>query len=428
LAKRCQFICFVILAIFFLAVGVASANAEVVEKVTVNIIPASETQEPPDRIAKRMAASVSTVGEHVLLGRKVSDIIESRASYEKLIKEIFERVLVGYSVQQVTIIPGSQVQITVEIASWGEVVHDVKLEVDVGSVSPDVLTLVKKDIGDLESQVNGLLIGLPIDAVDWAGSVSKVVIRDMLAVQLPEFYANLDIVPGSHTIVKLSLSPRGPLVQSVHVTLQSQTIPNLLLFQVRPTVEDATNSLIGLPVTFIDRHRDYFTAKLLATAAQQPVTRRYGLLLTPVINAGSDTEIILQAETTKYRVLLEGYLDIDRADDATSFKLHAGKLLNKRDEAFLEVNFIPSKVTWEFLPGWGHRIGSTDVGMKYNTTSERGIFWLNQELGHHWTLRMERTPVSGYTEVGVRYKLHEFLSAEYVITNNENWLRLVANL
>jgi hypothetical protein len=418
----------VILAILLLAVGVASAAAEVVEKVTVNIVPASGTQEPPERIAKRMAASVSTVGEHVLLGRQVGDIVESRASYEKLIKEIFERVLVGYSVQQVTIIPGSQVQITVEIASWGDVVHDVKLEVDVGSVSPDVLALVKKDIGDLETQVNGLLVGLPIDAVDWAGSVSKVVIRDMMAMQLPEFYANLDIISGSRTIVKLSLSPRGPLVQSVHVSLQSQTIPNLLLFQVRPTVEEATNNLIGLPVAFIDRHRDYFTAKLMATAAQHPVTRRYGLSLTPVINAGSDTEVILQAETTKYRVLLEGYLDIDRVNDATSVKLHAGQLLNKRDEAFVEVNFTPGNVAWEFIPGWGHRIGNTAVGMKYNITSERGIFWLNQDLGHRWTLRMERTPVTGYTEVGVRYKLHEFLSAEYVITNNDNWLRLVANL
>jgi hypothetical protein len=95
----------------------------------------------------------------------------------------------------------------------------------------------------------------------------------------------------------------------------------------------------------------------------------------------------------------------------------------------MEITLIPTSVTWEFVPGWGHRLGPrTEAGAKYNLSSELGLLWLKQELDDRWSLRLERTPAKGFNEVALRYKLHEFLSAEYIVTTNNRWLRLVGNL
>lgn len=406
--------------------GIAKASDDIVEKVTVSI---TASQTPTTRIAKRMSASVGTVGEQMLVGRNVSDVANGKASYEKLIQEIFDRVLVGYSVQSVNLVPDSNTVIQVAVAPWGEVVREVALEVDFGNISPEITDLVKKDMGNIEAKVNDVLVGLPIDAIDWAGGVSKILIREMLVSQLPEFRANFDIIAGARTVVHLSLAPLGATVQDVHVSLRSHTIPNVLLIAARPTVEQAGKSLVGLPVAFVERHRDYFTEKLAATAARHSIAKRYGLALTPVINPGVDTTVALDAETDQYKVALEGYLDMGRSKDNTSFKLHVGKFIGKQDEAFLEVDFIPSAVTWDFVPGWGHTFSPrTTAGMKYNISDQHNIVWLHQNLNRNLTLRLERTPAVNKNEFGIRYKMHDFLSAEYVVNKEDRWLRLIGSL
>lgn len=402
------------------------ASSETVEKVTVKVMAA---EPPPERIAKRMNNSVATVGEQMLTGRTLEDVKGNQAGYERLIREIFDRVLVGYSVENVIITPGETTNIMVAITPWGDVVRDATVEIEVNGLSPELTAIIKKDIGKIDDQVSNVLVGLPVDAVDWAGGVSKTVIREMLADKLPEFRSNLEITTGQHTLVKVSLIPQGPIINDVNLSLRSRTIPNILLNEAKPAAQEAANMLRGLPVAFVERHKDYFTNTITTTAANHPIAKQYGLTLAPVINPGSETSIVLNAETNKYKISLEGSLDIGRDEDNASAKLHVGKYFNKRDEAFMEVRFIPSSVSWKFEPGWAHKFTETTfAGVRYNFTDDQSILWLNHYVGPNWTIRLERTPETNYNEFGVRYKMHEFLSAEYVITKKENWLRLVANL
>lgn len=404
----------------------AQAAAETVEKITVSV---TAPQPPPDKIAKRMATSVVTVGEQMLLGRTIVNVVNNQTGYEKLVREIFDRVLVGYSVSQVTITPGENTHVHIDVTPWGDVVQTVTLEVDCNGLSPEIATMVKKDMGNVEEQVNGILIGLPVDAVEWAGGVSKSIIREILAEKLPEFRCNLEIDPGQHTKVKLSLIPIDPVIQEVNLVVRSRTIPNVFLEEVGVAARESANRLRGLPVAFVNRHKEYFTAQINATAARHPLTSEYGLRLTPLINLGAQTEVVLKAETSKYRISLEGSLDVGRIQDNATAKLHVGKFVGKKDELFMEVSFIPSTVSWTFEPGWGHKFSeTTTAGLRYNTSEEHSTVWLKQYLGTNWTLRFERTRKTNYNEFGVRYKLHEFLSAEYVFTQKENWLRLIANL
>ncbi len=412
--------------LFILWPGTGLATNDTVDKIAVVV---SAAEPPPDRVTKRMTASITTVGEQMLSGRTIADVEKNQANYEKLVREIFDRVLVGYTVEQVSISPGTTTRILVAVTPWGDVVRDVTLDIDISGLSPELVKLIKKDMGKLEDQVANVLVGLPVDSVEWAGGVSKTVIRELLANQLPEFRSNLEITAGQHTNVKLLLVPQGPVIDNIQVSLRSRTIPNILLAEARPPVLEAAGMLRGLPVAFAERHKEYFATEVQKAAAKHPVAKQYGLTLTPVINPGVDTDIILNAETTKYRITLEGSLDMARENDNTSAKLHFGKFTGKRDEIFMEIKFIPDNLNWEFEPGWGHKFTeSTIAGLRYNVSERQSTLWLNHYLGPNWTLRLEDTPRTDYYEFGVRYKLHEFLSAEYVITEKENWLRLIANL
>jgi len=418
-----------VLAALIISTGLAGAAAgnATVDAVTVSVRAGDAV--PPSRVIKRMEHSVTTVGDHVLVGRKVADVVAGKASYEKLIKEVFDRVLVGYTVQEVSISPGPTTHIAVRILPWGDVVHSVVLETDLGGVSSQLAPLFRQDMGDIEDKISQVLVGLPVDAVDWAGSVTKAVVREHLAEQLPEFRANLEIIAGTTTTVRLSLTPTGQLVNDVLVTLRSRTIPNFLLLGSRPVVEDAAAPVRGLPVAFVERHHVYFRDMVARVAAAQPAAKRYGLHLTSKLRPGVVTEIEINAETTKYNVALEGYLDMGRKENDISARLHVGQYIGRQDEVFMEITFIPTSVTWEFVPGWGHRLGPrTEAGAKYNLSSELGLLWLKQELDDRWSLRLERTPAKGFNEVALRYKLHEFLSAEYIVTTDNRWLRLVGNL
>lgn len=416
-----------VLAVLMLATAVAAAQGGTVDSVTVSV--RSDGTPPPVRVAKRMELSVATVGEHVLVGKKISDIEANPEAYEKVIKEVFDRVLVGYFVRDVSIVAGPTAKVSVVVKPWGEVVREVTLETDFGNLPPVATELIKQDMGNIQDKLSNVLVGMPVDAMDWAGSVSKTVIRETLADQLPEFRAGLEFIPGPVTVVKLSLTPIGPVVRDVNVTLRSRTLPNLILLDTRPAVEDEAAALRGLPIAFVERHNAYFTDRLKTAAMRHSVARRYGFDLTASLNPGPETGVQIGAETTKYNIGLEAFLDMGRTTDDTSLRLHVGQKVGKADELFLETTFIPGTVSWEFAPGWGHRLGArTETGVKYNFSGDKTLLWLKQDLGSGWMLRLERTPADDRNELGVRYKLHDYLSAEYVFTRDNKWLRLIGNL
>lgn len=412
--------------------GVAAAG-DIIEALRVDVNAAPGAPNPPERIAERMSASVSTIGEHVLLGRRLDEVAVNKEAYEKLIKEVFDRVLVGYSVSRVAITGGKTAHIQVEVLPWGEVVQTVTVTVDFTGISPPMQALINKDMGNIQGEIGNILVGLPIDATDWAGGVCRSFVRDTLAAQLPEFYVDMEITPGAQTSVRVSLHPRGTIVQDSHSSLHSRTMPILFLSQLRPVLEQQTKQFNGLPVAFLERHRVDITANLTEAAAHSSLVRRYGLQLSPTLTIGADTEVSLEAETQRYKIWLEGYLDMGRPAnshaDSTSALLHIGKYMDKRSEVFVEANVIPSTTTWQFMAGLGYQLTpSTAIGLKCNFSGQERIAWLNQYISQNWRLRLERDPASGRHELGIRYKIDDLLSAEYIFSNNENWLRLVGNL
>lgn len=408
--------------------GLPTVQAQsVVESLAVDVV--STTAPPPAKVAKRMADSINVVGQHVLLGKPLAELTLNQTAYENVIREIFERVLVGYSVQKVEITPDTETHIKVTIEPWGDIVRQVKVDVNFLGLSPEVQALATSQIPVLSNKLGDTLIGLPTDAVEWASSILKDNLRELIADKLPEFRPTFDIQSGAVTTIKLTLSPVGEVVQDVNVSVHSKTLPNLLLFPAETPVTDIASTMRGLPISFVQRHKEYFEQKILHTVQSLPITEEYGLVYKPQIVVSGLTEVGLSADTTKYKFFLEGYLDMGRQEDNTSIRLHTGKWVTPLDEIFVETNFVTGTVRWEFDPGYSRLFSKkTQAGFKYSLTTHNNRLFIQQEIGARYTLRLERIPAQSYTEVGLRYRIHDFLSVEYVVNRQESFLRLIGNL
>lgn len=405
----------------------ATASPATVRAVTVAV---SSTAAPlPPGIARRVEHSVTTVAQEILVGRGVDEVAANHATYEQVIRDVFDRLLMGYSVQQVSIIAGATTAVQVRLLPWGDTVQSVTLQLHTAGLAPPVQELVARDLTGLNGLLQDTLVGMPVDAMTWAGDVASRLIRSHLAARLPEFIASIDVQPGANTVVSLSLLPQGETVQDVRVSLHSRTIPNLLLLSAQSQLAEQAKMLRGLPVSFVTRHQDFFLAALQQTVADDATVRRYKLTVTPTLRPGQQTTADVQVDTAAFRIFLEGYFYVGRQNSDTSAKLHLGKPVDRHNEFFLETTFVPSSFTWTFEPGWGYRLGQdTETGLRYNLDDHYTIAYLYQDISPRWHLRLEHSTQAGKSEVGLAYRLHDFLSAEYVVTDNDHWLRLIGNL
>ena len=181
---------YLITAMAYCAPGLQDKQQNLVESVNVQILAAAT---PSAKVLHRMSESVKTIGEHLLLGRSIIEVATRRNYYEQLVRDVFDRVLIGYTVESVEIDPAQTTKIRLNVVPWGDTVRNVSIRIDYSGIAPEAISLVKQDMGKLELEIQAALIGLPIDAVDWATGVARELIREILRRQLPEFHFSLDV-------------------------------------------------------------------------------------------------------------------------------------------------------------------------------------------------------------------------------------------
>jgi len=374
--NRRKTLAFVLVAVWLAALllepGAAyAAEGDSIKTIKVNIV----TSPPaPPRILRRIEASVKTVGERLLVGRETEAVSQSPQLYEVPMQEVLDRVLAGYSVQKVSIASGAKANVTIVLEPWEERVSDVRVDVEFSAADKMFIPLLREELGDLETSITGILLDLPVDSLDWADTVVKNSIRELVEARLPEYRAAVDIMPGEQTQVRLVFSPVGAVVREAVVSIRSDSMPNLLLYEMRPGLETYAKAMRGLPVEFVARKQQGLTNKLEQIALAHPYTQAYLLTVRGELIPGPDTEIHLQAESRKYRVNAEARLDMGRENATTSGQLHAGKFFSDKDEIFTEVELITDTMKWRFSPGWGRRIGpNTVVGVRFNVTDSRPL-------------------------------------------------------
>ena len=182
--------------------SVGSAWAAPIAHVSVSV--SSVQEKMPPLVQKRIAASIQTVGNHVLLTHDSGEVLANGEEYNRIINDIVNRVLIGYTVESIQIQPGEDTTLAVQIRPWGETIQSVAMHVDYGALPDMGRRLADGDLRNASSIVENLLVGLPVDALDWADGTIKAVMESELESQLPEFYPHIAITPGRRAFFSIT--------------------------------------------------------------------------------------------------------------------------------------------------------------------------------------------------------------------------------
>ena len=419
-----------LLTVCAVCASLSSAIAASVEQVTVHV--ASVEEAIPPLVEKRIAASIQTVGNHVFLNHDSDEIASRHEAYERTVNDIINRVLIGYTVESISIRPGSRTDLDIRIRPWGDTIRNVRFAVDYGALPKMGQELVDKDLEHAGDMAESLLIGMPVDALDWANGAVKSVLENELEERVPEFYPHIVIHGGPETDVTVYMLPKLPVVRNVRVAIKGDDVPKVIFLSARNQLERTYAGLAGLPVAFVRRHERDIAEALQGDVQRQWVVKNYGLHVTPSLSLGEDTAIDLTSQTAFYDIRGGAYIDAGRdhsSDDDTVLMAHVGRKIGSHHEVYGAVKFVPSSLDWNFMPGYFYRFRSgTQAGYQFESLDDSQHLWLRQPLGGRWTLRYDRDLTHDDSEVGLHYRVDDYVGLEYIVSDHDAWLRIIGYL
>lgn len=377
----------------------------------------------------KMSGSMQVVADQLFLDKDADKVAAAGEDYKRLLTEIGDRVFTGYELSDVYLQPGVHTDIVLYARPWNRIISQPTVDLQFSGVEPQTAELLQQRIPLLTGQLEQAISGASEDAGDWAGGVLRKMARQQVEEQLPEFKAAVDVVQDKQgTVVQVVVYPVGQLVSNIKYELRSEAIPNILLMELKYKYLSECDRLRGLPVAYVQAHKaeleQMLTDKLLAETAVRDFRLQPSVRLTPGANLG----VNIMINSDDYKLWFEGYGDVGRDNDNLSGKAHIGKFISPRDEAFGEAEVILDDVEWRFGAGyaryWGKSVWSYMRRMPIGDNDYR----LEYNLSPKWRLRAEHFSGDDRNEFGVRYRIHEFLSAEYVYGGDEFYLRIIGNL
>ena len=416
------------LAFLWLGGGHALASGTIV---AVRAEVAADGDALPPAVRGRMEKSVAAISSQLIEGKPLSSYEERRAADESTIREVFDKVLVGYSVTDVAIEPGEEAHVHVTLAPWAERVEAVEVEVSVDGVSPVIGKMAKEDLRGVDTVFRQSLEGLPDAAVDWTNGVLKESLNAYMAEHLPEFRADFDIETARKTHVALTIYPKMPVVRTIDLAMRSDTIANFALLEKRSVLQAKANEMLGVPVAFVARHEKEFARGMEEVLDASSEFRALGLKTHATIAAGEQTSVMSRSDTSRYRLRLEGWGDVGRrsadGNDIT-FRAHAGAMLSAADEIFVQADVLPQDFDWGWEAAYERRVfPGVFASLRYDMREHAWTTGVRAALLPRVEVRWEYRRADHTGEAGLSYRLHDFLRAELVRDSSGSWMRLIGD-
>lgn len=233
----------------------------------------------------------------------------------------------------------------------------------------------------------------------------------------------------------LMVYPKLPVIRTVDLSMRSDTIPNFTLLGHRELAQDKVDDLVGVPVSFVRRHQAELEDDIRQELDGLSDFRALHMKTEVDIQAAEQLRLMSRSNSSRYRLRLTGWQDIGRrgtihhdADDNLLFRVHAGRMMSGQDEFFLLFDVMPQQMNWDWQLGLDRRLNSRfHSQLRYDARQKRLIFGGWQQLAPRWQLRYEYRTADHLGEAGLRYKMHDFLSLEYVVDREQNWLRIIGD-
>lgn len=398
-----------------------------IEHVYVQVIDVTGGTSAP--LLNKMGNSMQIVAQQLLLDRDTEAILPAQQEYATLLSDIADRVLTGYYLQSTQLTVDKESELVLQVRPWNTAIRNVQVDLQFSGIEEQTSELLESKLPTLKKQLSDTIKGASIDASDWADGVLRKIVRQQVEEVLPEFKVAVDLVnEADKTVVQVIVYPVGQLVRNVDYSMRSDAIPNILLMKLKHKYADECNKLRGLPVNYVERQKQEIEEFLLNKLRNEPEFIKYELQ--PFVNITPDTDMDVEIliDSNKYKIWFEGYGDIGRNEDNLSGKAHFGKFISPKEEFFGEVEIVLDDVDWNFGLGYTRYWGKSVWTYVRRIPDGENNYKLEYNLDLKWRLRAEHFAKKNRNEYGVRYRIHEFLSAEYVYGGDEFYLRIIGNL
>lgn len=380
-------------------------------------------------LLEKMSTSMQLVAQQLLLDRDTEAIQPVQQEYATLLTDIADRVLTGYYLQSTQLTIDKEAELVLQIRPWSSAISNVQVDLQFSGIEQQTSELLESKLPNLKQRLHNTISGASVDASDWADGVLRKMVRQQVEAALPEFKVAVDLVnEADKTIVQVIVYPVGQLVRNVDYSMRSEAIPNILLMKLKYKYEDECNKLRGLPVNYVERQKQEIAEFLLAKLRSEPELVEYDLHPRVHIEPDTDLGVEIIIDSDKYKIWFEGYGDIGRGEDNLSGKAHIGKFISPVEEMFGEVEVVLDDVDWNFGAGYTRYWGKSGWSYVRRMPDGDNNYRLEYYLDPKWRLRAEHFSGDDRNEYGVRYRIHEFLSAEYVYGGDEFYLRIIGNL
>ena len=398
-----------------------------IERIYVQVIDVTGGTSTP--LLNKMSNSMQLVAQQLLLDRDTEAILPAQQEYATLLSDIADRVLTGYYLQSTQLTVDKESELILQVRPWNTAIRNVQVDLQFSGIEEQTSELLESKLPTLKKQLEDTIRGASVDASDWADGVLRKIVRQQVEEALPEFKVAVDLVnEADKTVVQVIVYPVGQLVRNVDYSMRSDAIPNILLMKLKHKYADECNKLRGLPVNYVERQKQEIEEFLLNKLRNEPEIIKYELQ--PFVNITPDTDMDVEIliDSNKYKIWFEGYGDIGRNEDNLSGKAHFGKFISPKEEFFGEVEIVLDDVEWNFGVGYTRYWGKSGWTYVRRVPDGENNYKLEYNLDPKWRLRAEHFAQKNRNEYGVRYRIHEFLSAEYVYGGDEFYLRIIGNL
>ena len=92
----------------------------------------------PPLVQQRMERSVQVIAEQLLLGMPADSSAADAAAQSEVIRQVFDKVLVGYTVRGVSLRLGDTADVTVELMPWSDQIRTISVETSGRTVSSSI--------------------------------------------------------------------------------------------------------------------------------------------------------------------------------------------------------------------------------------------------------------------------------------------------
>lgn len=387
-------------------------------------------EEPSKELKQRIDTSVQRVSAKALQGQDINHVLQSKEYLEFTIQKVFDRVLTGYQVGKVTIKPAAVTKVYLDLVPVGQIVETVELVIIPENVPPAFQELINQQQPKLQEMANKALKGLPIDTMSWSQLALEPLLEKMVSKYLVGFKAGIDFQWGKNTKIVLSLRPEGPTIRNIEVNLSSQSFPKTFLRDWNTKIGKEVAVLKGLPVAFVEAHLPEMHERLQEEIEDNPVVKKYGLILNPQVELGETTKINLGVESTKYIIGLQASLGLgSKAPHESEAKAHLGTFLNSHQELFLETAFYPNPIKLEWSTGWSYKFNDKyKLGYRYNFTEGENYLFFDHGV-KNGLVKVERNLTKQISEISYTHPLDEHFSLSLVgNSQGDTWLIFTGHL